>query len=161
MPNGMRIGGLLGLALLLSFGTARAEGGPTVGQCVADARAEAKTCTELCRDEFRAAKDTCRSVDHDCAEAARGERAACVGDVLAALAACVVEECAGFAAQIEQCRATYPLGDPQRDACIDNAQLLRFQCRDACRESVALHSGLRACRVEFRAAIRVCKEPGT
>jgi hypothetical protein len=151
-------GGMLGLALLCAT-PVRAEGGSTVGQCIADARAEAKTCSDLCRDEFRAAKDTCLDIDHDCAEAAREQREACVGAVLTALAQCVASECAGYTAQIEQCRATYPLGSAERDACIDNAQLLRFQCRDACRESVELRPSLRECRVEFRDAIRACPKP--
>lgn len=159
MLNRIWFGGMLGLALLLPL-PALAEGGSTVGQCLADARAEAKTCTELCRDDFRAAKDSCRDIDHDCAEAARDQREACVSDVLSALGACVSAECAGYAAQIEECRATYAFGTPERDACIDNAQLLRFQCRDACRESVQLHAGLRECRVEFRTAIRACPKPG-
>jgi hypothetical protein len=151
-------GAALGLALLFAAG-ARADGGGTIGQCVADARAEAKTCAQLCRDDFRAAKDSCRNLDHDCAEAAREQREACVSDVLTALTACVTTECSAYAEQIEQCRETHPLGSAERDACIDNAQLLRFQCRDACRESVQLHPGLRECRVEFRAAIKACPKP--
>jgi hypothetical protein len=145
-------------ALLWASG-ARASNSETKGQCLADARSDARTCVQVCRDDFRAAKDSCRDVDHDCAEAARAQRELCVGDVLAALGACVESECAPFTTQIGECRATYPLGDPQRDACIDNAQLLRFQCRDACRESVQLFVGLKACRVEFRAAILACPKP--
>jgi hypothetical protein len=148
---------MFGWILLLALLLASAAGAEdTQGQCLADARAEAKTCVQLCRDDFRAAKDACRNLDHECAEAARELRESCVGGVLDALAACVAEECAGFAAQIETCRATWPVGDPQRDACVDNAQLLRFQCRDECRESVQLHAALRECRVEFRAAIQEC-----
>jgi hypothetical protein len=156
--TGVGCAAVLALGLGLTTNGARAEGGATRSQCVADARAEARTCTQLCRDDFLATKDACRDLDHDCAEAARTERTSCVGDVLSALAACVVDECGEFATQIAQCRETYPVGDPQRDACVDNAQLLRFQCRDACRESVQLHAGLRACRVEFRSAIQACKE---
>ncbi len=154
------IGGLaLGLVLLLG-GSARAEGGASLAQCLADARAEARTCIQVCRDDFRADKDSCRNLDHECVEAAREVRESCVGAVLTALAQCVASECAAFKAQIQACRETYPFGDPQRDPCIDNAQLLNFQCRDACRESVQLHPSLKQCRVEFRAAIKACPAPG-
>ena len=148
----------LGLVLIVG-GSARAEGGATQGQCIADARADAETCVALCRDDFRAAKDSCRNLDHDCAEAAREQRGSCVGAVLTALAQCVTSECAGFKAQVQTCRETYALGDPQRDACIDNAQLLNFQCRDACRESVQLRASLKECRLEFRTAIKACAAP--
>ena len=146
-----------GLALVvLMGGNARAHDKQTQRQCMADARAEVKTCTALCKDTFQADKDSCRNVDHACADAAREERESCVGAVLTALGQCVATECAGFAADIATCRATYPVGDPNRDACIDNAQLLNFQCRDQCRESVQLHPGLKACRTEFRTAIKAC-----
>lgn len=79
--------------------------------------------------------------------------------MLTALAQCVVSECAGFEAQVETCREIYRYGDPQRDACIDNAPLLNFQCRDACRDTVQLHPSLKECRVEFRNAIKACPAP--
>ena len=152
--------GVPALAFALLFaGAARAHDHGTQGQCLADARAEAKTCVDLCRDDFRAAKDSCRNIDHDCAEAAREARESCVGAVLTALVQCVTTDCADFRAQVQTCKETYPVGDPQRDACIDNAQLLNFQCRDACRESVQLHPALKQCRDEFRTAIAACPAP--
>lgn len=149
---------ILGIGVLVGD-SAQAFDKQTQRQCMADARAEVKTCNALCKDAFQAEKDTCRKVDHDCAEAAREERESCVGGVLTALAQCVQAECAGFRADIETCRATYPVGDPSRDSCVDNAQLLNFQCRDQCRENVQLHPSLKACRTDFRAAIKACPAP--
>lgn len=153
--RGLLTGLTLGLMVLASTG-ARAHDKATQRQCMAEARAEVKTCNALCKDTFQADKDTCRNVDHACADAARDERESCVDGVLAALAQCVAAECAGYAVDIATCRATYPVGDPQRDSCVDNAQLLAFQCRDQCRESVQLHPSLKGCRTDFKAAIKAC-----
>lgn len=154
------ISGLAALGLLvLASGSAQAHDKQTQRQCMADARAEVKTCSALCKDSFQADKDTCRNVDHACADLAREERESCVGGVLTALAQCVQAECAGFVADVATCRATYPVGDPNRDACVDNAQLLNFQCRDQCRETVQLHPTLKACRTDFKADIKACPAP--
>jgi hypothetical protein len=153
---------MLGLVLgigLLGSNSAQAFDKATQGQCFADARAEAKTCVDLCKDDFRASKDSCRNIDHTCGDAARDEREACVGGVLLALAQCVESECAPYRAQIVSCRTEHPVGDPLRDPCIDNAQLLNFQCRDNCRESVQLHPSLKSCRDAFRAEIKACPAP--
>jgi hypothetical protein len=151
-------GWVLGIGLVVS-GSALAFDKQTQRQCFADAAAEARTCVELCKDDFRADKDSCRNIDPTCGDAAREERESCVNGVLLALTQCVTTECAPFRNDIEACREQYPVGDPLRDPCVDNAQLLNFQCRDTCRESVQLHPSLKECRVEFRAAIKACPAP--
>jgi len=154
-----RVAGLVLAFVVLGSGDALAHDKHTQRQCVVDAQAEAKICAEVCKDTFQADKDSCRNIDHDCADAARADRESCVGGVLTALAQCVQTECAGFRADIETCRQTFPVGDPKRDACVDNAQLLNFQCRDQCRESVQLFSSLKTCRTDFRAALKACPAP--
>ncbi len=158
----MKLIGMVALALavvLLGTASAQAFDKQTQNQCFADARAEAKTCVELCKDDFRADKDSCRNIDHACGDAARDVREACVGGVLLAQAQCVESECAPYRADIESCREQYPVGSPDRDTCVDNAQLLNFQCRDRCRESVQLARTLKACALEFRADIKACPAP--
>ena len=99
------------------------------------------------------------TVDHACARWRDESASRAVGGVLTALTQCVLAECAGFIADVATCRATYPIGDPNRDSCVDNAQLLNFQCRDQCRETVQLHPSLKACRTDFKADIQACPAP--
>ena len=124
--------------------------------CVADAVATDKACQQECRDAFTASVDACRNVNHDCANTARDARESCVNGVLASLKQCTDDSCAPFVTQIAQCRADNPPGK-QRDVCVDGAQLLNFQCRDQCRESVHLFASLKACRDEFRTDLEACK----
>jgi hypothetical protein len=133
--------------------------GNTTGQCVREAAAEKKTCTQVCKDDFLTAVDTCRGLNHDCAQTARDARDACVHDVLTALQQCVQDTCGAIRDQIDQCRVDFPKGSPERDSCIDAAQVAAFQCRDACRESVQLFSSLKTCRDEFRADLKACVAP--
>ena len=152
------IAGLV-IGLTLAAGSAFADS--TKRQCVIDATKEKKTCQQLCRDDFLASVDSCRGVDHDCADAAREARHACVSDVLTQLNQCFTTDCTTFVQLIAQCRADHPVGTPERDACVDGQQLLLFQCRDACRESVHVWAGLKTCRQEFRQDIKDCPPPPT
>ena len=147
---------VMGITLLA--GAARANDNP-VRQCIASARADNQTCTQVCKDDFLSAVDACRGTNHDCAQLARDTREACVSDVLHALAQCVQDTCGVFRDLIEQCRASFAAGTHELDACIDGAQLQNFQCRDQCRESVQLFQGLKTCRDEFKADIKACTPP--
>jgi hypothetical protein len=161
---------VMGITLL--SGVARANGGhstdpndpnmPTgnpTKQCIADARTERKTCTQVCSDNFLASVDTCRGLNHDCADTARTAREACVSDILKALSQCIQDTCGGFKDVIAQCRKDFPAGSSERDKCVDGQQLLLFQCRDQCRESVQLFQSLKTCRDEFKADIAACAIP--
>ncbi len=129
-------------------------------QCIKDANAERKACTQVCKDEFLTDVDTCRSLNHECADQARADRKACVTDVLGALKQCVDDSCDDHCdGAIAQCRKDFPKGSPERDACIDAVQVERFKCRDTCRESVQLFQTLKVCRDEFKADIKACKNP--
>lgn len=148
------ISGLV-IGLTLLAGSALAAD-PTKKQCVIDAKQERKTCTTVCKDDFLASIDACRGVDHDCADTARDARNQCVADVLNELSQCVTTNCAIFVQGIADCRAAHPVGTPERDACVDGQQLLLFQCRDSCRESVQVWASLKTCRQEFKQDIKAC-----
>jgi hypothetical protein len=154
----------LGMGMALLAGTARANDNHNNNdnpqhQCIAGARSDRQACNQVCRDDFLSAIDTCRGLNHDCAQQARDARDACVSDILTALRQCVQDTCGDFQTVIDQCRKNFPAGSPERDSCIDGQQVLRFQCRDACRESVQLFAGLKACRDEFKADIKACPAP--
>jgi len=147
------IAGLV-IGLTLAAGSAFADS--TKKQCVIDAKQERRTCNQLCKDDFLASVDACRGVDHDCAEEARDARHQCVSDILTELGQCIETTCAVFVQGIADCRAAHPVGTPERDACVDGQQLLLFQCRDTCRESVQVWASLKTCRQEFKADIKAC-----
>lgn len=124
--------------------------------CVDDAAAQKKLCKMTCQEQFHVDVDECRNVDHDCADACRAGRQGCFDGPLSALQTCI----AGCKSTLDQvkadCRTQFPdPEDPQRDACIDAAQVVAFQCRDACREALD-RDALKACRIGFRACIRAC-----
>jgi hypothetical protein len=127
-------------------------------QCLQDARVGRNDCVRVCQDDFLASVDTCRGSDHDCAQAARDARDACVSDVLHVLKQCLDDTCGAFAPAVEQCRADFAKGTPERDACIDAAQIQNFKCRDDCRESVQLFAELKTCRSEFKADLGQCSK---
>lgn len=113
-------------------------------QCRRDAATELRACLTACREDVQLAKDACRNLDHDCVEQCRSDRKTCTDPVRAALDTAVAACKATRDAAVAACN-----GD---DACIDQAQAVAFQCRDAARE--AARPGLRACRDAFRACVR-------
>jgi hypothetical protein len=127
---------------------------------VIDAKQEKRTCQQLCKDDFLAAVDSCRGVDHDCADTARDARHQCVSDVLTELSQCVTTNCAVFVQGIADCRAAHEVGTPERDACVDGQQLLLFQCRDSCRESVMVWASLKTLCQELRRTSRRAGDAG-
>lgn len=127
------------------------------GECTTAARLENKVCKADCREDLQVSKDACLNRDHDCVEACRAGREDC-------------REATGFDDEIDACNNTrdsevqtcknlYPPHTPDRDTCIDNAQVKAFQCRDQVREDNRL--ALRACRKGFRACSRACGPPPT
>lgn len=123
--------------------------------CRADAKQSFKDCKADSKEAFQADKDACLNRDHDCVEACRADRYDC-------------RQATGFDAAIDacnstladakaQCRADHGPGTPERDACIDQAQVVAFQCRDDAREA-AKHP-LKACRATFRTCAQACPAP--
>ena len=124
-------------------------------QCVLDAKGQKQLCTSTCQDNFTLAKDLCRNVDHDCADACRAGRDVCVAPIYAALQSCL-DGCNGTLDAVKAgCRAQFAEGTPERDQCIDAAQLTAYSCRDLCREQLD-RDGLKACKEIFRACIFAC-----
>jgi len=130
----------------------------TFRACKLDARDVLRRCVVGCRDEFQLDKDTCLDRDHACVEVCRAARTDCRAPILevfeAALTSCADER----QNAIEVCRSLYPADTPERDACIDQAQLAAFACRDAAREEAK--PGLRVCRDDFVACAQACPPPG-
>jgi hypothetical protein len=128
--------------------------------CVRDARHEFKICRTECREEFLADKDMCRNIDHDCADLCRADLGECLDGPdgpLTRLEACRMVCLDTLDAAKESCRDRFAKGTPERDQCIDAAQIAAFVCRDTCREGVS--ADLRACRVAFRTCILGCPPP--
>jgi hypothetical protein len=160
MKEGMTMrSGIAALALVtgITIFASAARADDVTHQCVSDARATKQACVQVCNGDFLASIDSCRGVNHDCADAARANRETCVSDVLTALSDCVTQMCSSFDTVIAGCRQQFPpTMQPERDQCVDGAQLQKFQCRDQCRENVKLFSSLKACRDEFKADIAQC-----
>ncbi len=111
--------------------------------CRLEAVTAYKECKGACREDFQAEKDACRGLVHDCVENCRADRAACKDPILATFDAAVAACKATKEAAIEACA-----GDA---ACIVQAKVVAFQCRDDARE--AAKPGLAACRDAFRACV--------
>jgi hypothetical protein len=147
-----RITFALGLALLLAAPAARAA-----DPCIADAKQEYSESKTQCKEDYQTAKDACLNRDHACVEGCRAGRAECVDatSVDEDLAACRDDLRDAKAA----CRAAHPEGSAELDQCIDQAQVVAFQCRKGARK--AAKPALSACRTGFRACAKSCPPPAT
>jgi hypothetical protein len=143
------------LAGLAPAGGAEATSRRAIRTCVAEASLELRECKAPCQEGKQAASDLCLRRDHECVEVCRAERESCRDDtgLEDALALCraALEEAR------QQCRATTPPDTPERDACIDAAQVAAFRCRDAAREIG--RPLLRDCRRAFGTCARACAPP--
>src|SRR5437667_3557522 len=110
------------LAAVLGIPAARAG-----DSCLDEAKQGYKECKDGCTEDFQAAKDACLDRDHVCVEACRAGREDCraATGVDAAIASCNDT----LTAAKQRCRDAHPAGSPERDQCIDQAQLVAFQCR--------------------------------
>lgn len=126
-------------------------------QCRLDAKVAFAAAKANCREEFQFSKDACRNRDHDCVEACRAIRHDCTGPIFDAFEvakqACNVTRDVEFA----NCGNLYADGTPERDACIDQAQVTAFVCRDDARE--VARPQIQACRVAFRGCVQACPAP--
>ena len=144
---------VVGLAVLLIGPSAQAFS-PNPA-CVLDAIKTNRSCKKTCNQDFLEAKDLCDSVDHACADSCRAARKACVAPIQAPVDACIDACNATRYGSRLQCRALYTTGTPERDQCIDAAQVVAFVCRDTCQENVDA-AGLAQCRDTFRSCIVLC-----
>jgi len=125
--------------------------------CLADAKNAFKGCVDACKEDFQTAKDGCRNIDHDCAELCRKGYEDCIFDPLADLAACKLPCNTALADAAARCRTAYSKGSEDRDKCIDQVQVIAFQCKDACRETA--NPALKICRDTFKECMIGCKLP--
>ncbi len=147
---------LLSAAALWAIAAAPAFAGGADPACILDARNEHKECRNECKDDFLEDKDLCRSVDPACATDCREQRAECSGPFLDLLEACLDVCSAQLAIDKDNCP---PQGDPARDACVDQAQLEAYSCRDVCRENPTVREGLKDCHKANRTCMRACPPP--
>jgi hypothetical protein len=122
------------------------------GPCVRAAKQAKIECKAVCLEDFQTAKDACLNRDHACVEVCRAERAVCRDDsgIDDAIAACD----ATLEGAKQVCRDANPPGTPERNQCIDQAQVVAFQCRDSARE--AAHGALKLCRSAFKTCANAC-----
>jgi hypothetical protein len=143
-----------GALMLSSSAVARMACDP---DCLAPAKIVFQGCIADCKEAFQDAKDSCRNIDPECADGCREGYETCIFDPLAALAECKLTKCTPpLNTAVTNCRALYPKGE-DRDKCIDQAQVVAFQCRDECRE--AANPALKICRDTFKACMIDCKLP--
>lgn len=123
-------------------------------QCRRDAKVAYKTCKVTCREDFQFQKDTCRNRDHDCVEQCRANRDACREPVEIQLDA-GLEQCrADRDAAVQNCRVLFADGTVEQDQCIDNAEVVAFQCRDQAQE--AARPGFDSCAEGFKTCAQAC-----
>ena len=142
------VGGMLSAFIVMTGVTAVHAGNP----CVGDASGTYKDCKGGCKEDFQTAKDTCLNRDHACVEACREDRRHCrdasgIDDAIAQCDATLV-------AARRACRQNNPTDPDNRDKCIDQAQVVAFQCRDHARE--VAKPALKQCRKDFQECAQAC-----
>jgi hypothetical protein len=133
---------------VLAVGPVRAEG---VGPCISAANQGYHDCKGGCRESFQLTKDTCANRDHVCVESCRADRQTCSQPILNTFNTALAASAVLREQDVANCRVLYGDGTPERDTCIDNAQVAAFSRRDAARE--AAHPGLAQCRRDFSACV--------
>jgi hypothetical protein len=129
----------------------------TARACKLDAKDIYKACKQDCREEYQLAKDTCLNRDHECVEGCRATRQACRQPIVDVRDAAIDACNAARAAAIDICRDIYDPQTPQRDACVDQAQIDAFKCRDDARE--VARPDLEVCRAGFVTCAQACPPP--
>lgn len=129
-----------------------------VGVCRAAARDGLTALRSRCQQTFQASRSACLGTDHACTQDCRDARDACttpVEDTLTtAIQACTADQAAAAAA----CRATYPDGDPARDACLQTAASNAFLCRDAAGQAAS--PSLVTCEQQYVGCVQSCPSAG-
>ena len=147
--------------------------------CLQDARANFRSCLGQCRSDFVAARLTCRNIDPVCGAACLAGRQQCVDGVEAILQTgqlpdgSTLANCTGgtnlckanLQAAKQACGAPCQVSDTQCNECVDNAQVVAFECRDACRDSWRTNptvvAMLTSCQASFKACIKLCPPAST
>jgi hypothetical protein len=151
---------LLCLFMLLTGGlmnAAIAKNPDPAKQCVHGAAKDYQDCIRQCQSDFKEAKEVCRDVSHACALTCADSLDQCEERPLSTLAICKSTCNSELDAEKATCRSQNGKGTEALDACIDQAQVKAFLCRDECREGVS--TILQQCRTDFRNCISACKPP--
>jgi hypothetical protein len=126
--------------------------------CNAAAKTAYLGCKSDCREGFQEQKDFCLGRDHACVENCRAGRDACrqpvEDDLDAAIASCNATKSAAVAG----CKNDFTEG-PDRDACITDALVAGFQCRDQAREDA--RPRFDSCRAGFTGCAEACPRIGS
>jgi hypothetical protein len=128
-------------------------------QCIRGAAKDYQECRQQCQADFKEAKEVCRDVAHSCALDCTEKLDKCEEIPLTKLENCKNGCNLLLDAAKENCRSHYGKGSEELDACIDQAQVIAFLCRDGCREDVS--DELKPCRLAFRNCISACQPPQT
>jgi hypothetical protein len=120
--------------------------------CRVETKQNFTDCKAAATETFQAAKDACVNRDHTCVEACRADRYDC--QQATGRDAAITQCNDTLAAAKTQCRADFAAGSPERDACIDQAQVVAFQCRNKARR--VARGPLRLCRKGFLACAKAC-----
>ncbi len=120
--------------------------------CVKNARSEHGECKQACSTARADATDACRLQDPVCVDACLAGREECrsASGIGSDLDLCAAER----EAAAQACRAQFAAGSPERDSCIDAAQLQSFLCRYDSRK--ANQAELRVCQAGFRGCRGAC-----
>ena len=147
--------------------------------CVQDARGNYRSCVTQCKSDFVASRLTCRNVDPVCGAACLAGRQTCLDNVQTILQtgqlpdASTLANCTGGTNQCkatlqtakQACGAPCQASNTQCTECVDNAQVVAFECRDTCRDSWRTNptviAMLQTCQSSFRACIKLCPPAGT
>ena len=122
----MRVRTLTVAGFLSLLGPAAALAG---NPCIGEARQQALECAAQCHEDLQTARDGCLNRDHECVEVCRAERGVCVE---ATGLEAALDQCnAVVRAAKETCRSQNSPDSIGLDQCIDQAQVVGFQCRDA------------------------------
>lgn len=163
---------LVGTAMVLvAGGWSNAQADAT---CFQNARGDFQSCMSQCRSDFVAARLTCRNVQPACGQACLAGRQQCLdaaqniletgqlpdGSTLANCTGGTAQCKAAFATARQACGAPCKPTDAACTGCVDNAQIVAFECRDVCRESwrtnPTVAAMLQSCQTSFRACIKQC-----
>jgi hypothetical protein len=142
--------------------------------CLTNARADFRSCLTQCRSDFVDSRLTCRNVQPACGEACLAGRQTCLDNVQniletgvlpdgSPLANCTggTDECkAALQAARKACGAPCQPTDAACTGCVDNAQVVAFECRDTCRDSWRTNATViamqQSCQSSFKACIQKC-----
>jgi hypothetical protein len=122
-------------------------------QCKRDAGGAYRTCRATCTEDFQFQRDACRNRDQVCVEGCRADRDSCRQPVEDQLSSDIADCNATRTLVVQGCRNTKPEG-PERDQCIDDAQVAAFICRDQAHEDA--RPGFEACRELFHSCAQGC-----